>query len=231
VSEKIVVIHQPDFLPHLGFFHRLLRADVFIILDHVPISKRGWVHRDKIKTPLGEEWITIPVRKIGSQPIIMEAEIEYNSQFEKVLRLIQSNYSSAQYYHEIFPPLIAQLNQCTTSLLNHNLGLLMLLLEWFDIHIAHMPRSSALGITTRKSQMNADLVTAVGGDTYLSGTGAKDYHEDSPFLDAGVTVVWQEFKHPVYPQLYGDFVPYLSSIDLLFNCGIKQSREILRGDL
>ena len=202
MSEKIVVIHQPDFLPHLGFFHRLLRADVFIILDHAPISKRGWVHRDKIKTALGEVWITIPVKKIGSQPVIMDAEIEYNAQLEKVPRLIQSNYSSAPYYREIYPPLITELKKRPISLLDYNLGLLMLLLEWFDINIAHMPRSSSLGITTRKSQMNADLVRTVGGNTYLSGTGAKDYHEDSPFLDTGIAVVWQEFKHPVYPQLY-----------------------------
>lgn len=76
--------------------------------------------------------------------------------------------------------------------------------------------------------MNAELVKAVGGNIYLSGVGAKDYHEDMPFEETGIAVEWQQFKHPVYPQLYGEFISYLSSIDLLFNCGIEESRKILR---
>jgi hypothetical protein len=228
MSDRIVVIHQPDFLPHIAFFHRLLQADAFIILDHVPMSKRGWVNRDKIKTAHGEEWITIPVRKIGSQPIIREAEIDYNAKFEKVIRMIQASYSSSKHYHDIFPALRAQMEKRPINLIDYNLGLLMLLMEWFDIHINSMYLSGNLGIKTKKSKMNADLVSAVEGTAYLSGVGAKDYHEDAPFIEAGISLLWQNFRHPIYPQLYSHFVPYLSSIDLIFNCGIEKSREVIR---
>ena len=73
-----------------------------------------------------------------------------------------------------------------------------------------------------------DILQKVRADKYLSGVGAKAYFDPAPFAAAGIEVTWQDFKHPVYPQLYGDFIPYLSSIDLLFNCGIKKSHEILR---
>jgi hypothetical protein len=68
----------------------------------------------------------------------------------------------------------------------------------------------------------------VQADRYLSGVGARAYFEPEPFAAAGIEVLWQNFKHPIYPQLYGEFIPGLSSIDLLFNCGIAKSREVLR---
>jgi hypothetical protein len=113
-------------------------------------------------------------------------------------------------------------------LVDFNLDLLNLALNWFDIRIEKIEISSTLGITTRKSQMNADLVAAAGGAVYLSGPGAKAYHEDGPFSQAGLTVAWQDFHHPVYQQQHGPFIPYLSCIDLFFNCGILNSQKILR---
>lgn len=231
MSEKTAVIHQPDFLPHLGFFHRLLRTDIFIILDHVFLSKSGWVHRDKIKTPQGEQWITIPVKKTGLQPLICEAEIDYNPHYGKIQKLLHAHYSHAPFFKEIYPPLREVLERRQTRLVDLNLGLLNLALNWFDIRIEKIEFSSTLGIATRKSQMNADLVAAAGGTVYLSGPGAKAYHEDAPFSRAGLTVAWQDFHHPVYQQQHGSFIPYLSCIDLFFNCGIDNSQKILRSCL
>jgi hypothetical protein len=231
MSEKTAVIHQPDFLPHLGFFHRLLRADIFIILDHVFLSKSGWVHRDKIKTPQGEQWITIPVKKNGLQPLICEAEIDYNPHYGKIQKLLYAHYSHAPFFQEIHPPLREVLERRQARLVDLNLDLLNLALNWFDIRIEKIEISSTLGIATRKSQMNADLVAAAGGTVYLSGPGAKAYHEDGPFSRAGLTVAWQDFHHPVYQQQYGSFIPYLSCIDLFFNCGIHNSQKILRSCL
>ena len=227
---KKVVIHQPDFLPYLGFFHRLLQADEFIVLEHVQMSKRGWVHRDKIKTSKGEEWITIPVKKIGDQPLINHAEVEYNPSYDKILRVIKVNYSQTPYFSSIFPELSAIFNIKPPRLMDLNMKFLELLMRYFGIQ-THITFSDSSGITSRRSQMNADLAQAAGGTVYLSGMGAKDYHEDGPFYEKGISVEWQNFKHPVYPQQYGDFIPYLSSIDILFNCGIDKSREILRNCL
>jgi hypothetical protein len=224
----VVVIHQPDFLPHIGFFHRLLNADVFIILDHIPLSKSGWVHRDKIKTAAGEEWVTVPVKKIGSQPIIGSAEIDYNHHYGKIIRTIEAQYRRAPYFRDLFPPMRDILESMPQRLIDLNLELLRLLLTWYDIRVDRMPLSSTLQVASKRSQMNADLIIAVEGATYLSGPGARAYHEDGPFVQAGISVIWQEFRHPVYPQLFGEFIPYLSSIDLLLNCGIQKSRSIIR---
>jgi len=227
MDKKTVVIHQPDFIPYIGFFHRLLSADEFIILDHVRISKRGWVHRDKIKTANGEQWITVPVKKIDQQPVIVEAEIDYNGRYDKILRIIQSCYGSAAFYGEIYPALDEIMSRRPRLLIDLNLDLLMKMMAWLDITVP-ITRSSILGIQTAKLQMNVDLVEAVNGNAYIAGLGSKSYHDDAPFKEADIVIAWHEFNHPVYPQLYDGFIPYLSSIDMLFNCGIEKSRTILR---
>ena len=102
-----------------------------------------------------------------------------------------------------------------------------MLLELFDIKV-DIEYSSNLNTTKTKSERLVEILTQVDATHYLSGMGAKDYHQDKPFDDAGIEVIWQDFTHPVYPQLYGEFIPYLSSVDMLFNCGIEKSREILR---
>lgn len=214
-------------MPYLGFFHRLLHADEWVVLDHVQLSKRGWVHRDKIKVPTGEQWITVPVQKIGEGQTIREAEIGPGDHLAKLVRVIKSNYQAAPYFADVFVDLEEILLRGHSKLFDLNMALLHQLLRWFDI-VVPMRLSSSLQVTTRKSQLNADIVKAVGGDTYLSGTGAKAYHEDGPFLGAGLRVRWHDFRHPTYPQLHGEFVPCLSSVDLLFNCGVERSREILR---
>lgn len=225
---KTVVIHQPDFLPHIAFFHRLIYADIYIILDHVPISKRGWAHRDQIKTAKGKEWITVPIIKIGEQPRINEAIIDSNNKhIKKIINLIEANYRGAPYFDLLFAPLKEIYLRKHQKLIHLNLELLEFLFDCFDVKIATC-LSSDFGVTSTKSQMNADLVKKVGGDTYLSGVGAVDYHDNDPFTQMGIQVVWQKFQPPIYSQLFGDFIPYLSSIDLLFNCGIEKSREILR---
>ncbi len=230
MKQNVVVIHQPDFLPYMGFFHRLLKADTFIILNHVQMSKRGWVHRDKIKTPSGEEWISLPIKKLAKGPIISEAEIDYENAYDKIARMIQANYQKAAFFSEIFPTLSDILAVRPPKLYDLNLLLLKQLFTWFDIQIPTF-FSHELGVTSTKSLMNAELTKKVGGTTYLSGVGAKDYHNDAPFAELGVSVEWQEFNHPEYTQLHDSFIPYLSSIDLLLNCGIKHSREILRSTL
>jgi hypothetical protein len=89
--------------------------------------------------------------------------------------------------------------------------------------------SSEINPEGKRNEMLVDILKKVSADIYLSGVGAKDYLDEKLFSDADVAVKWQNFSHPVYPQLHGDFTSYLSSIDLLFNCGIERSREILRG--
>ena len=103
-----------------------------------------------------------------------------------------------------------------------------ILLELFDINIKK-EYSSKFKMKTVANELLVDILKVTNATHYLSGVGAKDYFISKPFDDAKIEVIWQDLKYPTYPQLHGEFIPYLSSIDLLFNCGIEKSRELLRG--
>lgn len=228
---KTVVIHQPDFLPHLGFFHRFLGADLYIALDHVQFvngTSKSWTHRDKIKTPRGIQWLTVSVRKAPRDTAINAIELSDTDWRAQNLNLIRENYRKAPYFDQIFAEIETLYVLPCTKLVQITAASIDMLLRLFDITIPRV-ESSSLQPAGHKNELLVNLLRKVGATHYLSGVGARDYFESAPFSAAGIEVVWQNFKHPVYPQLYGEFIPYLSSIDLLFNCGIVKSREILRG--
>lgn len=228
--KKTVVIHQPDFLSYLGFFHRLLHSDLYIVLDDVQFvkSNNSWTHRDKIKTQNGEQWLTINVKKASRDTNINEILFSDTINWKKQnLDLLKQNYRKAEYFDEIFPYLEKLYSHDYERLSEFNMASILMLMELFDIKI-DVVYSSTLKTTQTKSERLVEILTQVDATHYLSGVGARDYHKDEPFDNAGLKVVWQEFQHPIYPQLHGEFIPYLSSIDILFNCGIEKSREILR---
>ena len=100
---KVVVIHQPDFMPYLGFFHRLLYADEFVILDNVQFLRRGWHHRDKIKTDSGEKWLTVGVKKASQNTLIKDIILNEENWKEQHVNLIKNNYKKSKFFTEIFP--------------------------------------------------------------------------------------------------------------------------------
>ena len=228
---KTVVIHQPDFLSYLGFFHRLLHADLYIVLDDVQFVKgtsQSWMNRDKIKTSNGEQWITVNVKKAPSgtniNEILLSDTVNWRNQN---LEIMKQNYKKSDYFKEVFSYIEELYNKKFDKLSDFNLASIEMLNKLFDIKI-EIVFSSTLKTTKVKSERLVELLKQVNATHYLSGIGARDYHIDEPFQRASIEVIWQDFKHPVYPQLHGEFIPYLSSIDLLFNCGIEKSREILR---
>ena len=228
--KKNVVIHQPDFLSYLGFFHRLLHADLYVALDDVQFvnSSRSWTNRDKIKTQNGEKWLTVNVKKAPRETSINEIELSDSVDWKKEnINLLKQNYQKSKFFNEVFPYLEILYKSDFENLSCFNLASIKMLTELFDIRI-DIIYSSNLKTKKTKSVRLVEILTQLEATHYLSGIGAKDYHIDKPFDDANIKVVWQDFTHPVYPQLYGEFIPYLSSVDLLFNCGIEQSREILR---
>ncbi len=226
---KTVVIHQPDFLPYLGFFHRFLLANEWIILDHVQFlrNSKSWHHRDKIKCAQGEKWLTIAIQKCHQMTPINEVLLSDTQWRADHLNLITANYRNAPFYMEIMPH-IYRLYECRGErLVDFNLASIDMIKQLFDVSIPAVPASS-LHPEGKANELLVDLLKKVEADTYLSGAGARAYYDPLPFDNAGINVMWQDFTHPVYPQLHGDFIPYLSSIDLLFNCGISESRHILR---
>jgi hypothetical protein len=226
---RTAVIHQPDFAPYLGYFHRLLRCDVFVVLDHVQFSKGGWHNRDKIKTPAGERWITIPVRLKGKSfsPINQVAINDDTDWRHAHLMLLECCYGTAPGFAEVFPALQSLYASDAGNLLAFNMLILRWLIEAFAIEV-EVFFSSSLSPNGRSNEMLVDILEKVDATDYLSGVGAKDYFREEPFKESGIRVSWQDFSHPVYPQPHGEFIPFLSSLDLLFSLGIQRSRDLLR---
>lgn len=228
---KTVVIHQPDFVPYLGFFHRFLEADLYVVLDHVQFvngTSRSWTHRDKIKTPQGEKWLTLSIKKAGRDTPINQIELADTVDWAGAnLAQLEQNYRRAPYYDEVMPRVKALYEKPVRMLGDFNLRSIEMLMAMLDVQVPFV-LSSTLDPQGQKNGLLIDLLQKVGATRYLSGTGARDYMAPDLFRDAGIEVMWQDFIHPVYPQQFGEFVPYLSALDALFNCGVRGARELLR---
>jgi len=229
--KKVVVIHQPDFAPYLGFFHRFLRADMYIALDHVQFvssSSRSWTNRDKIKTAQGEKWLTVSVKKAPRDTAINQIELSTNTDWRQDnLRLLEQNYRNAPYYNELMLEIECLYARPFQMLRDFNMASIEMLMDMLDVRIPWV-WSSNLNPVGTKNELLVDLLQKVTATHYLSGMGARDYFQPEPFAKAGIEVIWQDFAHPVYTQQFGEFVPYLSALDVLFNHGVAASREILR---
>ena len=231
MSKKTVVIHQPDFVPYLGFFHRFLHADFFIVLDHVQFvngSSRAWTSRDKIKTPLGEKWLTLGIKKASRDTAINKIELSEETNWRQDnLRLLEQNYRNASFFGDLMPQIERLYSAPHSSLRDFNMTSIEMLMDMLDVRLPWI-YSSSLNPQYTSNELLVELLKKESATHYLSGVGAKNYFDAKPFADAGVEVIWQDFAHPVYSQQFGDFLPYLSTLDLLFNHGIDDSRKILR---
>jgi hypothetical protein len=227
-ERKTVVIHQPDYMPYAGFFHRLLQCDEFLLLDHVQYSRHGWHNRDKIKTPEGVKWITVPVQLKGKglqsiNDVALNDALPWRAEHLQQLRRC---YGEAPGFDEVYPRVEELYRYDGSSMVELNARILQWLMAALGLRVP-VRLTSSLAPEGRANEMLVDLLRKVGATTYLSGVGARDYFDPAPFDAAGIEVVWQRFEHPVYPQRWGEFVPELSILDMLFNCGIAGARAIL----
>lgn len=218
---KRAVILQPSFLPWRGVFDLIYRSDVFVFLDDVQYDKNSWRNRNVIKTPQGALWITVPILTKGKFPLpLLEAEISNQHGWaQKMLKSIQQNYSKAHFFKEYYPLLSESLSREWTSLVELDINLTVLIMGFLGLK-KELVRSSELGVSN--ADRNGRLLEICGklrATHYLSGPSAKDYIDEKAFQDNGTVLEYAEYAYPPYPQLYGDFVPQVSIIDLLFNCG------------
>jgi len=224
---RTVCIHQPDFIPYLGFYHRLLLTDHFVLLDDVQFLRRGWHHRDKIKRKNGPVWLTLSVSKGPYEQKINEVNLSKEIKWiDGNLNLIKENYRQARYFDGIFPRVEQIYKANHEKLIDFNIAFMDFSLEMFDMDI-EISRASDSNILSTSSDRLLELVKLNDGDCYLSGSGAKAYLDESLFAKQSIDVIWQNFSHPKYPQLHGEFEPMLSCLDLFFNCGADSAR-ILR---
>lgn len=228
----IVAIHQPLFAPWSGYFHKMLLADLFIVLDHVAYTHHNRINRNEIRLADGRRsWLTVPVRTHGreGEPILAVeiAERENPRWREKHLRTLRQHYGAAPHFPRLAPEIEAIYSEPHARLVDLDLALLACMRSALGISTT-VVRSSEIGGSGDKSRLLLDLCRKVGGSVYLAGMGgSRTYLEEEVFAAAGVRVAYQEFAHPVYRQGTLPFEPNLSALDLLFHLGAGAG-ELLR---
>lgn len=220
---KILTIHQPNYLPWIGFFNKIKQADIFVSLDLVDFSKDSFTQRTRIRTPRGWTYLTIPIaRKFYKKPI-NEVLLPENSRWmEKHWKSIYFNYGGTNYF-ENYGNMFKKFYQTEFStLVELNENAILLLMEELGLQ-TRMVKASELGVNKnlRKTKLLIDILAKTGADVYLSGKSGKKYLKRQKFERHGIGLVFQQFVHPTYPQRFDGFVPGLSIIDLLFNMGEK----------
>jgi len=213
-------IHQPQYLPYLGFFHKLANSDVHVLLDNVQFHRRGLQHRNKIKTSTGPQWLTVPVSS-GSREVLGEVRVSQTEPWQdKHGKTLSLNYARAQHFPALGKELVDLLAKPWVRLCELNEALIRWVMRTTGIR-TELVRASDLGVDGARTDLLVELCRAVGADRYLSGPGGRRYMELDRFDEAGVEVVWQEFTHPTYEQIFPSvgFVPDLSIVDPLLCCG------------
>jgi hypothetical protein len=223
----MLAAHQPQFAPWLGFFDKLDRADVFVLLDNVQFKKNEWQNRNRIKSANGEQWLTVPVSfHFGDK--ISEVTICRRHNWEKQhLQALRSCYGRAPYFEETLALYEEVIHQAAEKMSDLNVGLLRALTKKLGITTRTLLASELEPLTADRDERLVELCGRLGAETYLAGEGGRGYMNLDRFYSKEIEVVFQSYQHPSYPQLFGDFSPRLSVLDLLFNCG-PESMDIVR---
>lgn len=223
-----VAVHQPQYIPWIGYFHKMASCDLFVFLDDVQYKKREFQNRNKIRAPAGSLWLTVPVVTKGLyEQKISNVEIDNSRDWRaEHLKSIKTNYARAPYaarYLEYFENLY---NTPYRRLHDLNLETIRFIAGEFGVKTPSR-LSSEFGLASASTRRIVDICLKLGADEYLSGAGGRDYLDAKLFEENGIRLVYQEFVHPVYHQVFGGFEPYMSAIDIIFNEG-DNARDYLK---
>ena len=223
----LIAIHQPQYLPWLGYLYKIDKADVFVILDNIQYKKNEWQNRNRIKTSQGCQWITVPVLYRFPEKI---SEVRVNNKENwgrKHLQALITNYSKSPYFENYKSFFEDIFNRNWDRLVDINIEIIKFLITALDLK-TRLVIASDLKLREEPTERLIDICKTLGSNKYLAGQDGNKYMNLELFKKEGMEVIFQDFKHPVYNQLFGEFEPCMSAIDLLFNCG-DNSLEILRG--
>lgn len=222
----IAAIHQPQYLPWIGYFDKLDHADVFVLLDNVQYKKNEWQNRNRIRTSQGWQWVTVPV--LYKYPEKINA-VKINNTVDwrrKHVNALVSNYSRAPFFKEYFGFFEEIFSLPWEYLAEINIHIIRYLNKILEIN-KEILLASQLSLREEPNERLIDICEHVHADAYLSGRDGAKYMDPEKFAQAKIQILFQDFHHPVYSQLYTIFEPYMSVIDLLFNQG-PRSLEIIR---
>lgn len=216
-----MVISQPMYFPWVGMLEQIRLADHFVFYDDVQFSKGSFVNRVQIKTASGIKWLTVPLQGLSLGQRIHDVQIDARKDWRRQhLDMLRQAYAGAPCLKDMLglvkdvfdanPQTIGQLSELSMMALCRYFGLLQP--RRFD-HIG------SLDIPGSGSQRVLDIVTRLKGDRYVTGMGAANYLDHEAFEHAGVQVEYMAYRKQPYPQLHGDFTPYVSALDLVANMG------------
>jgi len=229
-----VAIHQPQYLPWLGYLAKWAAADLFIVLDVVQYEKNGWQNRNRIKTRDGARWLTVPVHAPFGTPI-GEVRVDHSQPWPaRHLQAIEDAYAEAPWLAAYRKDLRSFYATPWTHLAPLATASAQWLARAFGITTPLRLASELLGIsnnvTTDATTRLVALCRAAGADTYLAGSHGAGYMDLDQFAAARIGVLAQTYEHPVYPQAHGEFVPQLSALDLLLMAGDQAIAILRQGD-
>lgn len=215
--DNITTIHQPYFMPWLGFFDKVAKSDVYIVLDNVlcDYKSKSVLNRNKIKTPQGSMWLSVPI-KGGIHQLIKDVKIDYDGNWvEDHLKTLFYNYKKTENFDKIYPLVEKIYQKKHTKLIDLNMEIIALIFDLLKIK-PQILFASDIKVDGKNNQLLINLLKSVKATEYISGLGAKDYLDENMFEQNRIKVEWQEFSPPVYNQLWGEFIPNLSALDYLF---------------
>jgi hypothetical protein len=214
----ITAIHQPDYLPWMGYFYKIYKSDRFVFLDDAQYSNNGMHNWNDIKTPQGRLRLKIPVKQnLGDKisDVVTKDDLGWK---RKHLRAIEMNYSRAPYFKTIFPKFKELLLNQYDNLAEMNEAIIHFFCEEFSFKTDFVC-SFDMGLASVKEERVIDICAALGATIYFSGNGASSYQDASHFAERGIKLVYSDFSPVEYRQLWNGFIPGLSALDYVLNCG------------
>jgi hypothetical protein len=231
---KTVAIHQPNFMPWLGYFYKIAHCDVFVILDNVDFQQgnhNSITNRTKIKCNGEEKFFTICVKKNHESKLIMDISIDKQAtNIKKQLKTILFNYPKADYFKEFYPQLETQINEALQqdSLSELNIAMIKFICELLQIKTPIVKASELDLKADDRNERIVEICKSLNGDVYFSGNGGKKYHDEALFISNGINIKYTDFKPVEYKQVGDVFLPGLSILDVLMNCGIQQTINFIK---
>jgi len=229
----ILAAHQPNYLPWAGYFYKMARCDAFVFLDSVQYSRTSYTARCLIKGVNGKsQWLSVPVFKKGRyHQDISEVNIDNQAGWQNVhQRTLETCYSKAPYFFDYSRLSDLAYKKKWDNLSQFNVELIKSMAGNMDIAPSFV-KLSELDIYSKSSELLIDICKKMSADVYLSGPGGKKYLDENKFKEAGIELRFVTYYPQAYPQLWGEFVPGLSIIDMLYNCGPQAVKRIVKADV
>ena len=227
----VAAIHQPTFLPWLGWWDKLVRSDVFVLLDEVQFPKKGgtWMNRVRILRAGRPEWLTLPVDRAyhGVRPV-REMRVDRSKEWRAaMLSRLDDAYAGQANYSAARRVVVQALGVSSDLIVEINEHAIAVIADVLQLDTSKIVRQSELAVRGSGTQLLVDICRTVGADAYLTGDGAGGYLEPERFPPAGLHLLEQQFVHPRYPQAAPDFIPGLSVVDALVGVGQNGTRALL----